>query len=210
MTPHRSWFDSYTSKVIPVRLANDSIIWSAGVGSVRFQPVLDGRLSRQIVFHNVLHVPKLASNLLSLLYLSVHKEYVIDIRFKTISFCRQGDLLFTASINDQNTGYLNGYTVLSSPQSALSTSTCPLDLNLWHRRCSHLNYRDIERMKSQNLVQGFDITSPSSPDPICEPCIGGKQHRHAVPRSASRQIDLLALIHTDLKGPLPKATQEGY
>ncbi|KAF7761159.1 hypothetical protein Agabi119p4_10568 [Agaricus bisporus var. burnettii] len=38
MTPHRHWFKSYSPNCIPIRLADNSTIYSAGVGSVVFQP----------------------------------------------------------------------------------------------------------------------------------------------------------------------------
>src|SRR3984957_17856647 len=70
MTPHKHWFRSYSPHVVAVKLADHSTIYSAGIGSVEFQPVIDGIPERPVVFHDVLHVPDLASNLLSLLHLA--------------------------------------------------------------------------------------------------------------------------------------------
>ena len=68
MTPHRHWFRSYSPHSVPIRLANSHIVYSSGLGSVVFQPAaVDGVLPPAIVFHDVLHVPDLASNLLSVL-----------------------------------------------------------------------------------------------------------------------------------------------
>ncbi|KZT17966.1 hypothetical protein NEOLEDRAFT_1184755 [Neolentinus lepideus HHB14362 ss-1] len=157
MTPHRHWFASYSPHIIPVRLANDTIIYTAGMGSVIFEPVLGGSKAPVVVLHDVLHVPQLGSNL-----------------FK---------LVFTASVNDRNTGYLNGRTVVSPSQSASLADACPLDLALWHRRLSHVNLDYLQRMKQKQLVQGLVIRSSSILDPICEPCI---------------------TVVSDLKGPLIK------
>ena len=41
MTPHKYWFRSYSLHIIPIRLANNHIIYSAGIGSVEFQPVVE-------------------------------------------------------------------------------------------------------------------------------------------------------------------------
>jgi hypothetical protein len=54
------------------------------------------------------------------------------------------------------------------------------------------------------------IKSKTPLDPICEPCIFGKQHCHNIPKTANHQDKLLGLVHTDLKGPLPVASMEGY
>ncbi|KIJ23494.1 hypothetical protein M422DRAFT_127513, partial [Sphaerobolus stellatus SS14] len=38
MTPHRVWFKMYTPHTVPIRLADDSIIFSSGIGLVVFWP----------------------------------------------------------------------------------------------------------------------------------------------------------------------------
>ncbi|KAJ3898536.1 hypothetical protein F5879DRAFT_812464, partial [Lentinula edodes] len=60
MTPHRSWFISYSKHRVPVRLADNSVIYSEGIGSVEFQP--DGG-GTSVIFHDTLHVPDIACNL---------------------------------------------------------------------------------------------------------------------------------------------------
>ena len=208
MTPHQHWFTSYSPHVVPIRLADHTIIYSAGIGSVEFQPMIGGIPNTPVVFHEVLHVPKLASNLLSILYLTRLKGYRVVIENDQLEFFNSNDLHFTATVNDHNVGYLNGHVLI--PQSANAASTCPLDLTLWHRRCSHLNFADLKHMHLHKSVLGMSLDSQSPPDPICEPCILGKQHRHNIPKTASRKSSLLALVHTDLKGPLPVQTQQGY
>ncbi|KZT18482.1 hypothetical protein NEOLEDRAFT_1192446, partial [Neolentinus lepideus HHB14362 ss-1] len=59
MMPHRHWFASYSPHIIPVRLANDTIIYTAGMGSVMFEPVLGESKAPVVVLHDVLHVPQL-------------------------------------------------------------------------------------------------------------------------------------------------------
>jgi hypothetical protein len=208
MTPHRHWFRSYSPHVVPVRLADKSVIMSAGIGSVEFQPVIGDIPQCPIVFHDTLHVPALGSNLLALLHLTRIKGYVITIQGAQVRFHHDQQLRFTATVTEQNIGYLDGHTII--PQHANLASTCPLDLTLWHRRCSHLNFDDLKRMRNENLVTGMVIRSQTPPDPICEPCIFGKQRRHNIPKTATRRTSLLALVHTDLKGPLSVPTPEGY
>ena len=67
MTPHRHWLRSYAPFRVPIRLADSTIVYSAGVGSVVFQPVVDGKLARPVEFSRVLHVPALRNNLLACL-----------------------------------------------------------------------------------------------------------------------------------------------
>ena len=208
MTPHCNWFRSYSPHIVPIRLADHSIIYSAGKGSVEFQPVKGGKYSQPVVFHDTLHVPDLASNLLALLHLTREKGYKIAIERDQLEFIHTGTVRFTATVNKHNIGYLDGHTII--PQSANASSTLPLNFTLWHRRCSHLNFDDLKSMHSKDLVTGMEIRSKSPPDPICEPCIFGKQHRHNIPKTATHRTSLLALVHTDLKGPLPVQTLEGF
>ena len=56
MTPNRNWFKSYAPSSVPIRVANGQVIFSAGVGTVEFTPVKDGRNLHPVVFSNVLHV----------------------------------------------------------------------------------------------------------------------------------------------------------
>ncbi len=47
-------------------------------------------------------------------------------------------------------------------------------------------------------------------DPICEPCIFGKQHHHNIPRGPSTpHSQTIARIHSDLKGPLITSADGG-
>jgi len=138
MTPHRHWFKSYTHFRTPVRLANNTIIFSAGVGSVVFEPVVDGKQVRAVEFSHVLHVPDLRSNLLSCLYLTCNKGFTIFISSHTMAFRQDKLTLFTASIDSSNSAVLNGSTVAS--ETAFSVSTLPADLSLWYRRFTHHNY----------------------------------------------------------------------
>jgi hypothetical protein len=50
MTPHCHWFKSYASCHIPIRLADNSVIYSAGMGSVVFEPILSGKTARLVEF----------------------------------------------------------------------------------------------------------------------------------------------------------------
>lgn len=80
MTPHRTWFKMYTPHRVPIRLANDSVIFSAGVGLVVFWPKGEnGEDMDPVEFHDVLHVPDLRSNLLSPFYLTREKGYTVNI-----------------------------------------------------------------------------------------------------------------------------------
>jgi hypothetical protein len=207
MTPHRSWFEKYEPCSVPVRVANGTVVKSAGIGSVRFTPVIRGVPARGVVFHRVLHVPALQSNLLSVLYLTSQQRFRVLIDKRVMRFERDGELLFTASQQGQ-LAYLDGYTSLSSSHSAHSASLLPLTLDLLHRRLGHIGFDLLKRLLSSKVVTGLHLDDRSAPDPVCEPCIAGKQHR-IVNKTATRSAVPLAIVHCDLHGPMPVQSIDG-
>lgn len=197
MTPHRNWIRNYTPYKVPIRLADNTVIYSQGMGTVLFRPVINGKLHRDVEFARVLHVPDLCNNLLAVLYLTCQKGFNVHILSDRMEFHRQGSLLFTASVTDNGIGYLNGSTVDIFENVHLA-STLPLDLILWHRRLAHHNYAGIKRMINHNLVDGLTLVSKTPPDPICEPCLAGKMHANPFPSSEYRASQPLELVHSDL------------
>ena len=109
-------------------------------------------------FERVLHVPDLRNNLLSVLYLTRSKSYVVSIHHDKMFFNHHKTLLFTANITSHNAAILNGQ-VVPTIQYAAFTSTCPLDTTLWHRRFAHLNHGDVNRMLNEDMVKGMVVKS---------------------------------------------------
>ena len=70
MTPHCYWLRDYKPLHVLIRLADDTVVYSQGVGSAVFKPVISGRSMRPVEFTRVLHIPELQNNLLAILYLS--------------------------------------------------------------------------------------------------------------------------------------------
>jgi len=223
MTPNGQWLHNYAPYHIPIRLADNTIVYSTGVGSVVFQPIIKGQKQRQLKFSRVLHVPDLSSNLLSVLYLTKQRGFQVLIDHEAMNFIHSGQTLFTAPINNSNAAYLSGYTldkshstsVLSSHsptsiQSAHFLSTLPVDTSLWHLRFNHHHYAGINKLIKDKLATGITILSNTTPDPICEPCLAGKMHANPFPPSESRTSKPLELVHMDIHGPLPVSTHSGF
>ena len=78
------------------------------------------------------------------------------------------------TINFNNAAFLDGQ-VVPMKHFAGAVSTCPLDWSLWHRRFGHLNHDDVRKLQNKGLVNGIVIKDQTLPDPICEPCLAGKQ-----------------------------------
>ena len=92
---------------MPIRLADSRVIYSEGVGSILFRPLINGQLARDVEFARVLHVPALRNNLLSVLYLTKHKAFDVHISGDHMDFmqiCLQHFLLiYLYGIKDLHT-----------------------------------------------------------------------------------------------------------
>jgi len=202
MTPHKHWIRNYKPLYIPIRLANNTIIYSAGVGNILFRPFIKGKETQSLLFTRVLHVPQLQNNLLAVLFLTKHRGYNIHIDADYLHFRQSSRVLFTASITSQNAAFLDGITVPACLDSANLSSTLPLDLSLWHRRFGHSNHDYVKQLIATDMVTGMTLSNKSKPDPICEPCLAGKMHANPFPTSYSRVSQPLELVHIDFKGPI--------
>jgi hypothetical protein len=208
MTPHRHWLIDYKPYVVPIKLADNTIVYSAGVGSMVFNPIIDGKKCRPLQFTRVLHVPMLRHNLLSVLFLTKQRKFKVHIDANHMHFFLDGDRLFVASINDDNSAFLDGNTQ-SHLESAQITSTLPLNYELWHRRLAHTNHNDVKKLISQDLVTGLKLNSKTAPDPICEPCLAGKMKANPFPPTGHIAAKPLDLIHIDVHGPVPVQSHTG-
>ena len=50
MTPHRHWLHNYVPKRVPIKLADNKTVYSAGEGIVYFNPIIDGKAARTFGF----------------------------------------------------------------------------------------------------------------------------------------------------------------
>jgi transposase InsO family protein len=198
MTPHRHWLRNYAPRCVPIMLADNNIVYSAGVGTVVFSPVVDGKTVRVVEFTRVLHVPDLRNNLLSVLYLTRNIGFTVHINSSHMSFERPtGTPLFVATISGSNAAFLDGSTVPLAEYASAAT-TVPLDIDLWHRRLAHHHLAGVRTLLDEGLVTGMKLDSKAAPDPICEPCLAGKMHSNPFPSSLWRASRPLELVHTDV------------
>jgi len=122
------------------------VIYSEGIGTVQFVPVVHGQELPSLEFTNVLYVPMLSSNLFSVLYLTMHRCFSISIVRDTLHFIRDSKILFQATVTPSNSALLVGETIPVQQLASLSSSSpLPLDLALWHRRlCWNTGVRAAE------------------------------------------------------------------
>ncbi|GKB61028.1 putative ribonuclease H-like domain-containing protein [Tanacetum coccineum] len=72
---------------------------------------------------------------------------------------------------------------------------------LWHRRLSHVNFKNINKLVKENLVRDLPLKRFEN-DQTCVDCLKGKQHRASCKTKAFSPITKpLFMLHIDLFGP---------
>lgn len=95
-----------------------------------------------------------------------------------------------------------------SHHSYIATSKSDLDTLKWHYRPGHLNLRYLGTMQTHDLVIG--LPPVQSIQPLCTACTFGKRHRNQFPiDQVTRATEPLALVHTDLCGPMKTSSIGG-
>ncbi|KAH9054243.1 hypothetical protein EDB87DRAFT_1647508 [Lactarius vividus] len=71
---------------------------------------------------NVLYVPALSSNLLSVLYLTLHRRFIVSIEKDTMHFIRDNRITFQAKTGPSNPAYVVGDTIPVEEFTSLSSA----------------------------------------------------------------------------------------
>jgi hypothetical protein len=208
MTPHRHWFKDYKPCQTPVRFANGEIVRAAGIGSVEFSPMIDGRTMPSVIFSDVLHVPSLADNLLSVLNLTRRHGFNVMIERDRMCFRHSGRTVFMASVGASNVALLSGSVCSASANLASSASVASYDL--LHRRLCHPGRDRLLKLVSRNLASDISVNKSTSLSDICKSCIAGKSHRLPFPLRSTHRTKALELVHSDLHGPIDTQTPQGH
>ena len=152
---------------------------------------------RDIVLKDVLHVPKLHKNIISISKLCADGyEVVFANNYCYISY--QGQQMM--KVEKKNNLYsirINHHEQVIERVNAITVKQ-HYDLNTWHKRLGHINYQAIRKLNSTEAVDGFKLIESSKDDPICESCVKCKLTRKPFTKSKHQDLEILDLIHSDI------------
>ena len=77
---------------------------------------------------------------------------------------------------------------------------------VWHHRLGHSNLRILQHLQASKEIK----VNKSRTSPICEPCQMGKSSRLQFSYSSSSVSEPLDCIHSDLWGPSPVTSNQGF
>ena len=146
--------------------------------------------------HDVLYVPELSYNLLSVSNVTAAGKttrfgeascQILDKERKLIAVATKvGDLY-----------YLNCHPRFHKSHTA-ADKTPETKEDIWHRRFGHLGTRNLQQLAKNKLVDGFDYNAVKEIN-FCESCVEGKHHRCHFPTSGGKRAkELLDLVHSDV------------
>ncbi|CAA7270907.1 unnamed protein product [Cyclocybe aegerita] len=151
-----------------------------------------------ITFHNALHTPEFAANLVSVSKFDTAHFKVVFGEGHAQFIDPNGKAFITASCTSGM--YLLTREMDTNALSARSHEK-PTGIDTWHQRFSHAGVPLIEDMARKDLVDGLHIMDGDRAPGMCEDCIYGKQTSRPYDEDYMPETELLALVHVDLWGP---------
>jgi hypothetical protein len=205
MSTQRQWFKTFEPQVVPIRIANNAMVYSKGIGSIVMEPL--NKSMDPVCLSHVLYVPALQNNLFAVLHLVTSHRFRVEIEGTEMLFLRDGACILTVMICGK-TAWLDVRTP-NAPESALRGEDVR-DRSLWHQRLGHIGKDLLEQAIKGNVAEGFVIDNDAPLLLHCEPCIVGKHHANPFPKKAlHRATRLLQRIHSDVH-MVPVPTSSGY
>lgn len=194
MTGKKDWFINLDeSKKSTVKFADDSKLVSQGIGKV----MIKRKDGKQSLITDVLYVPGMKSNLLSLGQL-LEKGYRMIMEDKMLKVIDSNQKLIIKAPLTKNRIFKIEVQVMEHSCLAAAVSR---DEWTWHYRFGHLNFRDLYELKRQGMVSG--MPQISIPAEMCEDCVEAKQHRNSFKQHVeSRSNCKLQIIYSDVCGPM--------
>jgi hypothetical protein len=160
---------------------------------------------------NVLHIPRIASNLISVhkLCLENNCSCHFDAKKLLIQDLPTGRLLYKGLSKDGVYPiHSSQFCSSASPKSAYLTSSSALKWQLWHSRLGHPSAKVLHSIfPSLSPCNTLDFNSVSN---HCKHCLAGKMHQLPFPVSTNKVTKPFQLVHADLWGPAPSVSLNGF
>ncbi len=176
-----------------VSLGDGRVLKATAEGTVSLQMLLTDGTKKRCNLGNVLLIPKLAYNLLSISKVSdAGKTVKFDDEKCEISNSRGECIaignLYYLQFDRQQQQHLN--VVINGNKE-----------RLWHRRYGHMGEQSLHRLVRDGLVEDFDYNIKCGVG-FCESCIKGRHHKSRFEGSKTHTSELLELVHTDVCGKM--------
>lgn len=176
-----------------IKVANDKALTVESSGQLTLDTCNEKGESNKILFQNVLFVPELVTNLLSVSQI-VNNGGEVKFNHKgCIILNKDKKIVATATLIN------NMYRLNLTHGQAYISDVDKEDFYLWHQRMGHLNFIDLNKIEEN--TDGVKLSK--KPDKLtCVTCLEGKQTRLPFKSSTTRATKLLEIVHSDICGPM--------
>lgn len=199
-------FDERHSESIAV--ANGQHVKACGKGKVSIGFVNSDGVITRVTIENVLYVPSIGTNLISVKRLTA-MGFIVGFRGKLCKI-QTGDGKREIAFGDIN-GDLYGMRIAN--QVNVVEQIQEQCVHQWHRILGHRDIAVVRKLASGDLVMGMKLKgcgSECNQSVDCVTCIEGKMTRLPFPsESTNRSANILDLIHSDICGPMQTKTGSG-
>lgn len=176
-----------------------------------FMPTLQ---SSSVAFRNVLHVPDITKNLVSISQFLKDNNVVIEFY---ATYCLVKDLssrkvllrgVLRQGLYQLDLRHISGRSppvngVFSC--NVVSTSVVNNNHMLWHNRLGHPSLVTLT-----HVLRSLNVSVGNGPVEFCESCRMGKMHQKHFPSVTHSTTRVLELVHMDLWGPTSIPSIEGF
>jgi transposase InsO family protein len=191
-----------------VQLATEDMVQVRGKGIVKLKIHSDQNIG-QLKLQNVLYVPEIQNNLLSVSKMTDWNIRVIFEKDKARAVNNKGEIVLRAKKIGNLYVLQNLISNLHVTRDRVGMSCEKENSMVWHFRLGHLNFKDVKKLKDDEMVRDLSLGKMDK-EITCETCIKGKQTRLPFPKSTENsKRELLELIHTDICGPMRVTSPSG-
>lgn len=212
MTYSRDVFSEYVQLKTPkiVKTANSSLVYGFGIGNVRVLVFTDDLQVKTLVLTDVLYVPDLAGNLISVSQLQDE-----GISVQTTAGQKHPMVLTRDGSTVAHAARIGSQYILDSvaTEATLAAAEGDPDIDLWHKRFGHIGVQGLRGL--HRVVSDLDvpISVPRGHNSDqCEPCIMAKQLRVVNRQKPEKSDEPLGRVFSDFWGPysIPTLFGERY
>ena len=186
---------------VDLRVGNGAKVAAVAVGTMPLS--LPSGLVLEL--NNCYCVPSLSKNIISASCLQAE-----GYDFRSVN---NGCSLYFKDMFYCHTPLVNGLYVLTLEESPVYNINAKRqrsnDLNptfIWHCRLGHINEKRMEKLHRDGILHSFDFESFET----CESCLLGKMTKAPFTGQGERASDLLALVHSDVCGPMSSTARGGF
>ena len=177
-----------------ITLGDNGVIYAYGKGTYHLITDVNGH-AQNIALKNVLYLPHLGKNLLSVRAMT-SLDAVVQFEAEECKIMRNSQVLGVGEIKGK-------LFILKLIAEQAHTAKENSDAQLWHCRLGHLGMENVKKLSEKNMVDGMDCTNFDGNKSLCEGCIMGKHHRMPYPKNVpDHASEVMEIIHSDVCGPM--------